>query len=83
MRVFVDTSAVLALMNANDDKHKKAKDIWYDLIDTRKQLLIISFVLLEVHNLLQNRLGLNAVKVFSNPEVLCSIEFESHKTPWP
>ncbi len=66
MRVYVDTSAFLAVLNASDEFHVQAKKIWYRLLDEKIELVINSFVLLETHVLIQNRLGLNALKGFVN-----------------
>ena len=66
MRVYIDTSAFLAVMNASDEFHVQAKEIWYRLLEEKTEFVVNSFVLLETHVLIQNRLGLNALKSFAN-----------------
>ena len=65
MNVYVDTSAILALLNANDDFHAKAAAIWIDLLDQSTRLTTNSFVLVETYALVQNRLGLDAVRTLA------------------
>jgi len=66
VRVYIDTSAFLAVMNASDEFHVQAKEIWYRLLEEKTEFVVNSFVLLETHVLIQNRLGLNALKSFAN-----------------
>ena len=63
--VYIDTSAFLAVLNAGDEDHTKAASIWYNLLDTQACLVTNSFVLVETYALIQNRLGLDAVRTFS------------------
>lgn len=65
MNVYVDTSAILALLNASDDFHVKAAAIWLDLLDQNTRLSTNSFVLVETYALVQNRLGLDAVRTLA------------------
>ena len=62
--VYIDTSAFLAVLNRNDDFHFKAKSAWTKLLDSNAKLVINSFVLMESCVLIQNRLGINALKTF-------------------
>jgi predicted nucleic acid-binding protein len=62
MTVYVDTSAFLALLNADDEFHFKASSIWSDLLASNIRLVTNSFVLVETYALVQNRLGLDAVR---------------------
>lgn len=64
MRVYVDTSAFLALIDADDNYHLPAKRTWFDLLDQRCALFTSNYVLIETHALLQNRLGMEAVRAF-------------------
>lgn len=41
MTVFVDTSAILAGLDATDDQHQVAAETWKDLIQTETSLLIM------------------------------------------
>ncbi len=64
MNVFVDTSAILAVLDSADLQHAKAKRIWFDLIKNEDSLVSTSYVLVETFALLQNRFGLEAVEIF-------------------
>lgn len=64
MSVYVDTSAFLAMLDADDKFHDAASSSWKQLLDEDEDLLINSFVLVEVHALVQSRLGLEAVRTF-------------------
>ena len=64
MSIYVDTSAFLAVLNANDETHEKAKQVWIDLIESLEAIVCNSYVLVETYALLQNRLGMEATRVF-------------------
>jgi len=63
-RVFVDTSAVLALLNPSDETHEPARRVFQKLQAREAPLLTTSFVLVEVYALLGRRMGLGAVQAF-------------------
>ena len=63
-QVFLDTSAILALMNPKDERHRRAKRAFEALRAERAPLLTTSFVLVETYALLGRRLGLEAVRAF-------------------
>ena len=65
MRVFVDSSAFLALINSNDQNHEIAKRIWEKLLqENSHQLFCSNYVVVETVAILQNRFGLPAVILF-------------------
>ena len=64
MSVFVDTSALYAVLDADDDNHAAAGTEWLRLLDTPSSLVTSSYVLLETTALLQHRIGLEAVRAF-------------------
>ncbi len=66
MNVYIDTSAFLAVLNAGDEFHTQALPIWFALLDDNQiKMNTNSFVLVESYALIQNRLGLDAVKTFT------------------
>ncbi len=63
--VFVDTSAVYALLVARDDNHRAARDGIVKLRDRDALLVTSSFVVLESVSLLQARVGMAGVQTFN------------------
>ena len=64
MTVFVDTSAFLAVLNANDDLHLPARQVWEELIRSDSELVSSNYIVLETNALLQHRFGMEAVRLF-------------------
>jgi predicted nucleic acid-binding protein len=64
MTVFVDTSAIYAGLDQDDINHAKAKAAWTTLTEEATPLLTNNYVVLETIALLQNRLGVAAVRTF-------------------
>ena len=62
--VFVDTSALYALLVRGDDNHQAALDTALSLQTTGASLATSSFVVLETVALLQARVGVDAVRAF-------------------
>lgn len=56
-RVFVDSSAFLALINPHDTHHEAARRIWSRLADERWRTLTTNFMIAETHQLFLVRLG--------------------------
>lgn len=69
MTVFVDTSAFLAIMSSDDVNHAPAKRIWQNLLEHDEPLICTNYVLLEALTLLQQRLGMTAVRDFQDTVV--------------
>jgi predicted nucleic acid-binding protein len=63
-RVFVDTSAILALLLATDDRHRFAKKALNKLSARQAVLVTTSYVLVETYALLARRIGIAAVRNF-------------------
>ena len=63
-RVFVDTSAILALLLATDELHPKAAAAFAGLHARNAVLITTSYVLVETYALLARRVGRDAVKAF-------------------
>ncbi len=75
MSVFIDTSALFAVLDADDKHHKKAKDIWVRLISAEETIICSNYILVETFALVQNRLGLEAVRTLQE-DVLPMITIE-------
>lgn len=66
MSVFVDTSALLALMDADSASNRLAISAWQNLIATDEPLVTSSYVVIEVFALAQRRFGLDAVRALDS-----------------
>jgi uncharacterized protein len=64
MSVFADTSGLYAVLDRNDANHSKANSAWADWLSNRQKLLTNNYVVLETVSLIQNRMGLAAVRTF-------------------
>jgi len=64
--VFVDTSALLAVLHAGDENHARASRAFRALLESNEDLLTTSYVLVETVALLQHRFGLAAVRGFQD-----------------
>lgn len=62
MTTFVDTSGLLAVLDADDAGHARAARAWRQLLDADEPLLTSSHVLVELYALAQRRLGMEAVR---------------------
>lgn len=63
MSVFVDTSGLLAVLDAGDTQHPPARAAWEGLLTSDEPLVTTSYVLVETFALVQSRLGMEAVRV--------------------
>ena len=62
MNIFVDTSAFLAILDADTPQHPMARATWETVLQKGEHLIITNYVLLETFALAQRRLGLKAVQ---------------------
>lgn len=62
--VFVDTSAIMALLVATDEAHALASTAFTRLSSRQAPLLTTDYVLVETYALLGRRLGIAAVRAF-------------------
>jgi predicted nucleic acid-binding protein len=60
--VFVDTSALYALLDRDDAYHAVARAVWARLLESDASLLTHIYVLVEALALVQRRLGLEATR---------------------
>ncbi|MFW6089721.1 MAG: type II toxin-antitoxin system VapC family toxin, partial [Gemmatimonadota bacterium] len=66
MTTFVDTSAIYAILDADDEFHDRARRSWAELLSNGATLLTTSYVLVETFALVQARLGMDAVRGLSD-----------------
>jgi uncharacterized protein len=63
--VFIDTSAFLAVLIADDAQHCTAQSVFERLLQTQSDLVTHNYVILETFSLLQSRVGIDAARVFA------------------
>jgi predicted nucleic acid-binding protein len=61
---FVDTSAVLALFDADDRHHKTARRAWERLLEEHAPLVTTNYMVVELIALLRKRFGIKSVRLF-------------------
>jgi predicted nucleic acid-binding protein len=69
MSVFVDTSAFLAVMDADERNHRSAKMLWHRLLSSGESLVSTNYVLLETSAVIQHRFGFGAAREFEGAVV--------------
>jgi predicted nucleic acid-binding protein len=62
--VFVDTSALYALLDSADERHTQARRAWAGLAEHRERLVTSNYVLVESMALVGRRLGSDAARAF-------------------
>jgi predicted nucleic acid-binding protein len=60
--IFVDTSALYAVLDYDDANHPLARSTWTDILRSSSGLLTHNYVLVETCALAQNRLGMRALR---------------------
>ncbi len=65
MVVFVDTTALYALMSQRDLNHERALAQWQEWLESPVDFVTSNYVILETTSLIQNRLGIQALKEFN------------------
>ena len=66
MSVFVDTSALLAFLDADQPRHAEVIDAWERAIAEERTLFTSNYVLVESFALVQRRLGLEALRALAD-----------------
>jgi len=64
MSIFIDTSGFIAVLDRNETNHTRAALTWQNILTSAETLVTTNYVLVETFALIQNRLGMDAVKVF-------------------
>ncbi|CUU34079.1 MAG: PIN domain-containing protein [Armatimonadetes bacterium] len=83
MSVYLDTSAVLAVLNPNDKFHLSAREQWQTLLESATLLVCSNYVLLETLALVQRRMGLDAVRtVIADVVPILQVEWVSPTEHW-
>jgi predicted nucleic acid-binding protein len=62
MSVFVDTSALYALLVSTEESHPEIVSTFRELAESGRRMLTTNYVLIETFALLQHRIGLEAVR---------------------
>ena len=62
--IFVDTSALYAVLDRDDQNHSAATATWRELLEAEDNLLVTNYIVVETTALVQHRLGMEAVRVF-------------------
>ncbi|MBC8388204.1 MAG: type II toxin-antitoxin system VapC family toxin [Actinobacteria bacterium] len=66
MSIFIDTSAFFAILDSGDEFHKESKDTFLRLIGDKEIFHSSNYITIETIVLVQNRLGLDAVRAFQD-----------------
>jgi len=64
MRCYIDISAFLAVLDADDKNYQQAKQIWIKLINEDTILFCSNYVLIEAIALIQHRFEIKALRAF-------------------
>lgn len=62
MSAFIDTSALVALLDASDLRHASAASVWRALLEEEAHLVTSNYVVVESMAVIQRRLGTEAVR---------------------
>lgn len=62
MNIFVDTSALLAIVDADDIHHADAQQLWATLLQSQALIHTTNYVLVEALAIVQRRFGINGVR---------------------
>ncbi|MCI0396312.1 MAG: PIN domain-containing protein [Chloroflexi bacterium] len=60
--IFVDTSALYALLDADSEDHDRVRQQWESLVTSGEPMICTNYVLVETSALVQHRLGMAAVR---------------------
>lgn len=66
MTTFADTSALYAVLDADDEFHARAGEAWVSFLSEDATLVTTTYVLVETFALVQARLGMEAVRALSD-----------------
>ena len=66
MNIFIDTSALLAILNETDQYHQQAKQAWIEILSTESMIFTSNYIIVETTALLQHRFGIEALRLYEN-----------------
>ena len=69
MSMFIDTSALYALLDADDANYGPSASTWETLMASDERIVTTNYVIVETFALIQNRLGLRALREFQDDVV--------------
>ena len=69
MNIYVDTSALLAVLDRHDERHGTARRIWTELLEAGRLLVCHNYILVETSAVLARRMGMEAVRIFEQDVV--------------
>ncbi len=75
MTVFIDTSALYAVLDKTDDNHPAAVQTWTQLMSGDDVVLTTNYVLVETSALVQSRLGMEALRTL-NADIVPALALE-------
>ena len=64
MSIFIDTSAIIAVLDGDDSRQQIARETWDKLLSSGESLVASNYVLTEIVAVAQRKLGFNAVRTF-------------------
>jgi len=64
LSTYVDTSALLAVFDADDPQHRAAAETWFGLLDSEERVVASNYVVVETVSLLHRRFGIPTVNRF-------------------
>ena len=63
--IFIDTSALYAVLDRDDQNHAAARGTWRELLEADETLLVTNYIVVETTALVRHRLGMDAVRVLT------------------
>ena len=73
MVIFMDTSALFALVNTEDRFHETAKRQWQNILENDDTLVCTNYVIVESISLIQRRLGMDFISALQT-KILSLVE---------
>lgn len=64
MTTYIDTSAIIAILDADDPRHNQAAVAWTHLVQSEAEMVISSYAVVETAAVLQSRYDTAVVRLF-------------------